>query len=87
MSQLAQRSHNASLASCLFDELDRRAKLAELCMNHALEQQCWDLVQRHHRELLVVRAEIRRRLDALEDFPGHVGSRLDEWTDDAVGSC
>lgn len=87
MSQLTQHSRNASLACCPFDELDRRAKLAELCMNHALEQQCWDLVQRHRRELLVVQAEIRRRLDSLEDFPGHVGSRLDDWTDDAVGSC
>jgi hypothetical protein len=86
MSQLIQQSHDATLASCLLDELDRRAKLAELCMNHALEQQCWDLVQRHRRELLVVQAEIRRRLNALEDFPGHVGTRLDEWTDDTVGS-
>ncbi len=58
-------------------------------MNHALEQQCWDLVQRHRREVLVVRAEIHRRLHSLEDFPGHVGTRLDdldEWTDGTVGS-
>ncbi|MEV0703558.1 hypothetical protein AB0I53_37360 [Saccharopolyspora sp. NPDC050389] len=86
MSQLIQHSHDASLASCLLDELDRRVKLAELCMNHALEQQCWDLVQRYRREVLVVRAEIRRRLNSLEDVPGHVGTRLAEWTDRAVGS-
>jgi hypothetical protein len=86
MSSLTQQSRNASLTSCLLDELDRRAKLAELCMNHALEQQCWDLVQRHRREVLVVQAEIRRRLNALEDFPGHIGTRLDEWTDDTVRS-
>ncbi|MGW1678196.1 hypothetical protein [Saccharopolyspora sp. NPDC002376] len=80
-------SHDAPLASCLLDELDRRAKLAELCMNHALEQQRWDLVQRHRREALVVQTEINRRLDALEDSPGHVGTRLGELTDDAVGFC
>ncbi|MER7014272.1 hypothetical protein ABT324_22850 [Saccharopolyspora sp. NPDC000359] len=79
--------HDAPLTSCTLDELDRRAKLAELCMNHALEQQCWDLVRRHRREALVVQAEITRRLDALEDSPGHIGSRLGEPTGDAVGFC
>ncbi|MEU5850786.1 hypothetical protein [Saccharopolyspora shandongensis] len=84
MSQLILQSHNESLTSCSLDELDRRAKLAELCMNHALEQQCWDLVQRHRHEALVVQEEIHRRLNALEDFPGHIGTRLAECTDDTA---
>ncbi|MCI2418795.1 hypothetical protein MOQ72_15240 [Saccharopolyspora sp. K220] len=87
MSQLIQQSRNAELAACSLDELDRRANLAELCMNHALEQQCWELVKRHRREVLVVQAEIRRRLNSLEDFPGHVGTRLDEWTDGTATYC
>ncbi|MER7079265.1 hypothetical protein [Saccharopolyspora kobensis] len=82
-----QQQPEVPLVSCLLDELDRRAKLAELCMNHALEQQRWDLVRRHRREVLVVQAEIRRRLDALEDSPGHVGTRLGERRGDAVGFC
>ncbi|MEV0085516.1 hypothetical protein [Saccharopolyspora sp. NPDC050642] len=86
MSQLILQSHTESLTSCPLDELDRRVKLAELCMNHALEQQCWDLVRRHRREALVVQAEISRRLNALEDVPGHIGTRLAEWTDDTADS-
>ena len=47
--------------------------------------------------MLIVQAEIRRRLDALEDAPGHVATRLGEQTgnrfclelapegDDAIG--
>ncbi|GAA4616943.1 hypothetical protein [Saccharopolyspora hordei] len=72
----------APLTTCSLDELDRRAKLAETCMNLALEQRCWAPLQRYRQEMLIVQAEIRRRLDALEDSPGHVGTRLGEQTDD-----